>query len=939
MKKNLSLFTMLLLSITGARAQDEFPVYLTNLVSDTNFIEVWLPFNGNADNTVSDLPATELAGYASFDRQGNPESAYDFDFPTPDQSTAQVITSPIGINEFTGSTTGFAVNLWMQPNLDPDNSGVLAEAAGLTNSVINYGWRLQLFAGDSIRAIYQVDAANLMVIEVATDIYSDDILDGHSGWHMVTFSVNSSEGSIYVDGQFLASSNWTGVAGVPANLQPLKIGCSAEVGNANQYVGKIDDVVILSNSLTAAEISTLFTQSPAAIAGCTNTNACNFINDAIVDDYTCKFDCIGCIQPGYCNYNDNATIPGPCDASCIEDTSMVLLFLDLNTNGIFDAGETTIEGWPVRVTNADGSDTLFTLFSNRDGYVMATAQAASYRYRADFNENNWIATTDVDTLLTFPNNDDSPVFFGFSPIDDTPEVYWEHVPSIWQLIDCVYGYGEGVYLQNTGGLPIFGTIELTTDTLLLPGGDFLDTTQPDSTSVGYAAWSNISIPPGERELFTFHANPVIESLPTEGEIYLFSYHIQLSTELGPILDTTYQFGKTTFCGVTSDTVIATPAGYDQPHYVLDSTRIHYRIVFKYDSIGFRSMLSDTLEQVLLKQNLNTSLVDIQSLELLYTTTEATVRCLHDDGTMDLLMPGAFLVEEAQNPLQSFIILEYSVQLRDNLDHGGTLNQVFTMYELDPQGIEENTGSSTLSYFHTIFDCNSILTPADTLACTSDSSITINAGQDYVQSWSWFRDGNFLQTGASYVLEGLPSHPAFIPLSLTMSNPLCVVERDVNVYVYEPPFTGLDTQNENNPEADFAEFYQWYQDIPDSLGGDTLIPGATESIFNSPGPGNYYCVMTLGGCVVQSETIETNTTSLSPIGSLKVWPNPFSYSCTVALPDRGYSVSLYDATGRMMRTWSACDRQLIIDRSDLSSGFYILRAQKENTAFATRLIVE
>jgi hypothetical protein len=98
-------------------------------------------------------------------------------------------------------------------------------------------------------------------------------------------------------------------------------------------------------------------------------------------------------------------------------------------------------------------------------------------------------------------------------------------------------------------------------------------------------------------------------------------------------------------------------------------------------------------------------------------------------------------------------------------------------------------------------------------------------------------------------------------------------------------------------------------------------------------------MQIGDCVVTSDTIETNVPIHLGIGSLSVWPNPFSTTCTVALPDRGYSVSLYDATGRIMKTWSSCERQLIIDRSQLNSGMYILRAQKENNAFATRLIIE
>lgn len=931
MKNLFVLIALLTLCATHGMAQT-IPPYISNIDSQT--LEGWWPMEGNATNQVTGVPATSIGGDLSLDRVGAANSAYDIIQPGENQSDN--ITAPLGGGNFVGSSQGCTINVWVQPNLDPDSSGVIAEFAEVQDDglVIN-GWSIRLFGGDNLRGIYRVDAFNEVVLEATTDLYDSEILAGHSDWHMITFIVENSGARIYNDGQLIGSSSWSGSPGLPINAPSLKLGCSDASRDSLHYSGKIDDIAIWSRALTPAEVSTLFVQSPNAIAGCTNTNACNFLSSVTVDDATCVYQCVGCIDPAYCNYNDNATIAGFCDASCIVDTSTVVLFLDANGNGIFDNAETTIEGWPVRVTNESGDDTLFSLFSNAAGVVMATAATGGYRYRADYDETTWTATTIVDSLLTFPGAD--IVYFGFTPAIATSDVFWERVPSIWSRIDCVYGYGEGIYLQNTGGLALFGTIELNTDTLLFPGPDSLDTTQPDSSSIGFASWTNISIPPGERELFSFHANPLVDSLAT-GEDFIFSYHIQLFSEQGAVLDTTFEISKTAFCGIASDTVIAEPAGYYEPHYVLDGTRILYRIVFQFNEES-RSLLGDTLEQAIVKQNLNTQLVDITTLDVLFSTTNAEVRCLHDDGTLDLIMPEANLLREANNPLQSFIILEFSVQLRDDLIHNNSLHQVFSLYGDASDDTATYSLSSERSYFHTIFDCNNILAPTDTLACINDTNIVLNAAQDFVDTFVWSANDNVI-SNFTIVEFDTPSFPSVISSTLAMTNPLCSVERDVNVYVYDEPFPGLYTPDGASLVADFAATYSWYLIQPDSL-DDLLLENETnDTLVATPyGLGSYYCIMQIGHCEVTSDTVSTHINNPNGLGSLTVYPNPFSTQCTVVLPDRGYSVSLYDATGRIMRTWSSSERQLLLDRADLSSGIYILRAQKENNAFATRLIIE
>lgn len=71
--------------------------------------------------------------------------------------------------------------------------------------------------------------------------------------------------------------------------------------------------------------------------GCTDPLACNYSPDAIIDDGSCIYECLGCIDAEACNYDENADIDdGSCDYSCYGCT-------DSNANN-FDAEATIDDG-------------------------------------------------------------------------------------------------------------------------------------------------------------------------------------------------------------------------------------------------------------------------------------------------------------------------------------------------------------------------------------------------------------------------------------------------------------------------------------------------------------------------------------------------------------------------------------------------------------------
>ena len=75
----------------------------------------------------------------------------------------------------------------------------------------------------------------------------------------------------------------------------------------------------LINSGGAGTIFFYAGSDACVVAGCTDTNACNYNEGANLNDGSCEYlTCAGCIDPTACNYDDAATLDnGTCDYSCI----------------------------------------------------------------------------------------------------------------------------------------------------------------------------------------------------------------------------------------------------------------------------------------------------------------------------------------------------------------------------------------------------------------------------------------------------------------------------------------------------------------------------------------------------------------------------------------------------------------------------------------------
>ncbi|OMP29835.1 LamG-like jellyroll fold domain-containing protein [Mangrovimonas sp. DI 80] len=138
-------------------------------------------------------------------------------------------------------------------------------------------------------------------------------------------------------------------------------------------------------------------------------------------------------------------------------------------------------------------------------------------------------------------------------------------------------------------------------------------------------------------------------------------------------------------------------------------------------------------------------------------------------------------------------------------------------------------------------------------------------------------------------------------------------------------------------------YQWV----DVDNANAEIEGATSQDFTPSESGNYAVEITVGSCVVISETVNfvSGTLSLEDTlfsNNLKLYPNPTSGHVNVALNEVYQTVDaqLVSITGKVVATYQFSNtNEFAIDLNNFNSGLYFLNLKADNLDALTVKVVK
>lgn len=213
----------------------------------------WL-FSGNAnDSSGNGYNGTVVGPTLIADRNGFESSAYDFD------GSNDYIG--IGNNIFNGLTQ-FSVSAWINPDSIPSNGS--PNGHGLSEGYIIH----KAGAADDIFGLTVTTGGTAFYIDTGVDRTLIGSAPSLNEWTHIVAVYDGSSMQIYMNGQLDASQGASGT--LIGNTNTVEIGART---NQNLYFnGRIDDVIVYTQSLTTEQVNTLYNSSPSAI-GFTSLNS------------------------------------------------------------------------------------------------------------------------------------------------------------------------------------------------------------------------------------------------------------------------------------------------------------------------------------------------------------------------------------------------------------------------------------------------------------------------------------------------------------------------------------------------------------------------------------------------------------------------------------------------------------------------------------------
>jgi hypothetical protein len=262
--------------------------------------------------------------------------------------------------------------------------------------------------------------------------------------------------------------------------------------------------------------------------------------------------------------------------------------------------------------------------------------------------------------------------------------------------------------------------------------------------------------------------------------------------------------------------------------------------------------------------------------------------------------------------------------------------------------------------------NGACVDTDFMTITRDSLVIANAGPDSEicddYSTTIIADEVGIGTGTWSTPDSIPSidnpNQAYTNINSlvagennfvwTVENGACVSTDTMKIIRYESVFLLAQPQTRTviqgdtimfivEVEGDFTEF-QWMKNGKELV--DTLqINGATNDTLTInritiDDAGTYTCIIR-GIC----GDVYSNSAELFVDGGITIFPNPTSGELNIHISrlEESYTVKVYDAAGRLVKSDQSSHNRLLLDMSDLSDGLYVVSLVMENQTINYKVV--
>jgi hypothetical protein len=135
-------------------------------------------------------------------------------------------------------------------------------------------------------------------------------------------------------------------------------------------------------------------------------------------------------------------------------------------------------------------------------------------------------------------------------------------------------------------------------------------------------------------------------------------------------------------------------------------------------------------------------------------------------------------------------------------------------------------------------------------------------------------------------------------------------------------------------------------VEDGSGNQTeesFVAATDTSCLEPSGTGDFnrFLVRTSGNAVVNSapwEDCATVSVIENEVAQLNVYPNPFSGTTTIELPQGTYDVKVYNLTGAQVSAMNQVEGKVEWNANNLKAGVYIVNVSNEDGFVATQKVV-